>query len=111
MAASLTLTGDAGPTGATALAVPSVSMIERQDVACVSGNPATRERKERFLKGDDGVFLTAACRLVESQLMRHGLDWLTDEQIDDLVSDLVASERFVTRLRIQNRKLLQGSAA
>lgn len=39
MAAVTTLTGDAGLTGATALAVPSVSMIERQDVACVSGNP------------------------------------------------------------------------
>lgn len=40
MAASLSLTGDAGLSGSTALAVPSVSMIERQDVACVSGNPA-----------------------------------------------------------------------
>ena len=40
MAASLTHTGDVGLTGATALAVPSVSMNEWQDVACVSGNPA-----------------------------------------------------------------------
>lgn len=40
MAASTTLTGDVGLTGATALAVPSVSMNERQDVACVSGSPA-----------------------------------------------------------------------
>jgi len=66
---------------------------------------ATRERKERFLKGDDGVFLTAACRLIESRLMRHGLDWLTDEQLDEITSDLVASELVVSRLRIQNRKL------
>lgn len=38
MEAVTTLTGDAGLTGATALAVPSVSMNERQDVACVSGS-------------------------------------------------------------------------
>ena len=37
MAASTTLAGDAGLTGAIALAVPSVSMIEHHDGACVSG--------------------------------------------------------------------------
>lgn len=34
-----TLTGDAGLAGASSLAAPSVSMTERQDGACVSGNP------------------------------------------------------------------------
>lgn len=105
-----TITGDAGQQGAKSLALPAVSANERQDGARVSGNTATRERKERFLKGDDGVFLTAACRLVESRLMRHGLEWLTDDQLDEIVSDLVASERFVSRLRIQNRNALRSAS-
>lgn len=49
MAASTTLTGDAGLMGATALAVPSVSSTERQDVACVSGNPILLESFNQWI--------------------------------------------------------------
>jgi hypothetical protein len=72
---------------------------------------ASRERKERFIKSFGDLPMTTAISEVTRHLLRHGLSWLTDEQISDMTSSKVDSARFSQRLRLRNRKTMNGSAA
>ena len=67
-----TLTGDAGLTGATSLALPSVSMNERQDGACVSGNPKQLDGFNFWI----GLALRDLARLPGSDRPRIRRAWL-----------------------------------
>jgi hypothetical protein len=72
---------------------------------------ASRERKERFIKSFGDLPMTTAISEVTKHLLRHGLSWLTDEQISDVTSSRLDSARISQRLRIRNRKVLSGRAA
>jgi hypothetical protein len=72
--------------------------------------PATRERKERFIKSFDGVYGQTIRDRAVACIVRNGWSWLTDEQIDDITADLVSDARFTQRLNIRNHKILKGAA-
>lgn len=72
--------------------------------------PATRERKERFIKSFEGAAVRDAAMLVDRRLSRHGLSWLTDEQLDEITADLVSDARFSQTLRIRNRNALRRAS-
>ena len=65
----------------------------------------TRERKLDFI-GDKYCLY----RAVDTMLMRKGTDWLTDEQLEDLVrmvlADRRSSDRFNRRNRERSRKIM-----
>lgn len=64
----------------------------------------TRERKLKFLK-DGGTSLQ---RRVLTMLSKHGADWLTDDQIDDLYrAEALAWER-TQRMNAENRERAQS---
>ena len=71
---------------------------------------ATRERKERFIESFKDVPFRDAEALVEKRFRRHGLSWLTDEQLAQITADLVDDARFSQRLRIRNRAVLRRAS-
>lgn len=71
--------------------------------------PASRERKERFLN-IGGNARQIAVRAISARILREGLDWLTDEQLTDIASDILAEERARCRRNIRNRKIIRGAA-
>lgn len=65
---------------------------------------ATRDKKQDWL---EGLQFVNDCRpkfLIETMLARHGLSWLTDEQIDDLTSEAVSTLRERHRRNRKNRR-------
>ena len=62
---------------------------------------ATRERKLKFI--DEFGKLTMLT-LLEHAFIRRGPDWLTDEQIDDLVRYQIMDYRAAQRRNRQNRR-------
>lgn len=71
--------------------------------------PASRERKERFLNVG-GNARQIAIAAIRARIRREGLDWLTDEQLTDITSDILADERARCRLNIRNRMIIRGAA-
>lgn len=62
---------------------------------------ATRERKIEFMESFGGRYtLTEA---VTESFRRNGPDWLTDEQLDEIVRARIADWRFTERLNRENR--------
>jgi len=60
---------------------------------------ATRERKLKFLK-DCGLDLRKG---VAEMISQHGEDWLTDDQIDDIVRDEIDNWKRAQRMNRWNR--------
>lgn len=67
---------------------------------------STRERKEQFINsfGD-----RAALDAVKTMISRHGLIWLTDEQINDITSDMAYDVMATTKHTIRNRPIYRQS--
>jgi hypothetical protein len=63
---------------------------------------ATRERKLAFMREIDTFALRNA---VEAAFVRNGPDWLTNEQLDEIVSHQVRRQRWTQRHNRENRKL------
>ena len=64
---------------------------------------ASRERQERFMRSFGNGRDEIAKEAVE-MIRQHGPSWLTDEQMDQIVSHTVSSWRFTQRINIRNRK-------
>jgi hypothetical protein len=62
---------------------------------------ATREKQERFVNSFGLVVVRSS---VCEMLRRHGLAWLTDEQMAEVVSDIADDARRTNRLNIRNRR-------
>lgn len=71
--------------------------------------PATRERQERFAETFDGVQALDWRASVDRFLSREGMSWLTDEQMEEIVSDMVGHARVSQKLRMRNRKILRAA--
>ena len=63
---------------------------------------APRERQERFMN-DFGRKGQATAEAAIEMLRKHGTAWLTDEQMDQIVSWQVRRWRFAERLSRRNR--------
>jgi hypothetical protein len=63
---------------------------------------SSRERKERFMRDFGSCALRQA---VVAAFDRLGADWLTDEQLDDIVRRQVDDWRLTQRLNLRNRAL------
>ncbi len=62
---------------------------------------ATREKQERFM---DSFGRSETVNQVALFLRRHGPSWLTDEQMDQVVSNTVSEARFTNRIKRRNRR-------
>jgi hypothetical protein len=71
---------------------------------------STRERQERFIKSFDRHPGSTLDDALGKLLSRHGWAWLTDEQIEEIASEVVDSARFSQRLRVRNRAALRRAA-
>lgn len=63
--------------------------------------PVSRDKKIRFVN-EFGPF--ALMKAVEAAFRRSGPDWLTDEQLDEIVSQQVADWRSTRRRNRQSRE-------
>lgn len=70
----------------------------------------TRERKECFAMTYDGVRGLDWRESVDRFLSRQGISWLTDEQVEEITSDMVSHARFSQRLRVRNRNARRSAA-
>ncbi|MCV9940958.1 hypothetical protein OIU35_31795 [Boseaceae bacterium BT-24-1] len=72
----------------------------------------TRDRKDRFLRSfdADSRSMKTAITAISERIYRDGLDWLTDEQLDQITSDVLQNYRFSQRLMIRNRNLLRRAS-
>lgn len=68
---------------------------------------ATRERKLKFLK-DGGLDLRNG---VAEMISLHGADWLTDDQIIDIVRDQIDNWKRTQRMNRQNREIASARRA
>ena len=67
---------------------------------------ATRERRERFIDDHDSMFAPAFHKALKRCMDRAGgLSFFTDEQIEQIVSDMVAAERASHSHKIRERSL------
>lgn len=74
--------------------------------------PSTRQRQERFIREFEYAPHNRSVEdYISRRLGRHGLSWLTDEQIADIASDMVERERLSHGLLIRNRIALTRAAA
>ncbi len=71
---------------------------------------ATRERQERFIKDFNGVQGLDWSAALDRLLARHGLSFFTDEQVEDITSEMVERARFSQRLTIRNRAILRRAS-
>lgn len=56
--------------------------------------PATRQRRERFIEDHDSMFAPEFHKALKRVMDRHrGLSFFTDDQIEEIVSEMVATER------------------
>lgn len=67
----------------------------------------TRERKLKFLKDGNLSLLLG----VTEMIAQRGVDWLTDEQIADIVRDQISNLRRVQRMNRQNREVASARRA
>lgn len=66
--------------------------------------PATRERRERFIEDHDSMFAPAFHKALKRVMDRAGgLSWFTDDQIEEIVSDMAATERWSHSHMIRER--------
>lgn len=74
--------------------------------------PTTRERQERFLRSFDAHKspLRTAITAISERIYRDGLDWLTDEQLTEITSDVVESAMSANRRMVRNRAILRRAA-
>lgn len=63
--------------------------------------PVSRTKKIRFIN-EFGTF--ALMKAVEAAFIRNGPDWLTDEQLDEIVTQQVKDRRRQQRWNRQNRE-------
>lgn len=72
----------------------------------------TRERKERFLRSFDANKspLRTAITAISERIYRHGLDWLTDEQLTEITSDVVENAMSAHRRTMRNRNALRRAS-
>lgn len=71
---------------------------------------ATRQRQERFAKSFNGVQGLDWSAALDRLLAERGLSFFTDEQMDELASEMVRRARFSQRIRARNRIALQRAA-
>ncbi|MBA4220191.1 MAG: hypothetical protein C0458_05615 [Methylobacterium sp.] len=71
---------------------------------------ATRQRQERFAKSFDGVQGLDWSAALDRLLAQRGLSFFTDEQMEDIASEMVRRARFSQRLRVRNRIALRRAA-
>ena len=67
----------------------------------------TRARKISFIEGFGTRALSEA---VAAAFQRHGTDWLTDEQLEEITSRQLADFRSTARRHRQNRAILRDQA-
>ncbi|HEY5797675.1 MAG TPA: hypothetical protein VIU82_21945 [Bosea sp. (in: a-proteobacteria)] len=66
--------------------------------------PATRDRKERFVQSFGDGF---GAQAVAAMVRRHGLAWLTNDQVDEIVSDTIDAAKSRARSVIRNRRIIR----
>ena len=66
---------------------------------------ATRGKKERWLHEIDHLSDCNTIKLIKEEVRHWGMDWLTDEQVDDLVSSAVSKRRATNHRQIENRRV------
>lgn len=73
---------------------------------------ATRERQERFLRSFDAHKspLRTAITAISERIYRDGLDWLTDEQLAGITSDVVENVISANRRMVRNRAILRRAS-
>lgn len=71
---------------------------------------ATRQRQERFAKSFNGVQGLDWSAALDRVLAERGLSFFTDEQMDELASEMVRRARFSQRVRVRNRIALRRAA-
>ncbi len=70
----------------------------------------TRARKAKFLASFDSLPGSTVQAAVASCLRRYGINWLTDEQLAEITSDVAGDARFSHGFKIRNRRLLRRVA-
>ncbi len=70
--------------------------------------PVSRMKKIRFVN-EFGTF--ALMKAVEAAFIRNGPDWLTDVQLDEIVSQQVRYRRRQQRWNRQNREFARRAAS
>ena len=68
---------------------------------------STRERKIRFIQGFGAYALH---RAVEQAFRQNGPDWLTDEQLDEIVHAQVADYRATQHRNMRNRAIARKAS-
>jgi hypothetical protein len=68
----------------------------------------TRERKIKFINSFGHNAMRTA---VTEAYCRNGVDWLTDEQLDEIVRDQISNWKFTKRLNRRNREINRRSSA
>ena len=68
----------------------------------------SRTRKIRFIN-EFGTF--ALMKAVAAAFERNGPDWLTDEQLDEIVRQQVKDWRATARMNRRNRELVRRAAS
>jgi len=78
----------------------------------IHAKPATRERQERFLRSFDAHKspLKTAITAISERIYRDGLDWLTDEQLTEITSDVVENALSANRRMVRNRNVLRRAS-
>lgn len=71
---------------------------------------ATRLRQERFAKSFNGLQGLDWSAALDRLLAERGLSFFTDEQMDELASEMVRRARFSQRIRVRNRIALKRAA-
>ncbi|WP_029073543.1 hypothetical protein [Kaistia adipata] len=69
---------------------------------------ASRKRQVEFMRSFGDSALTDA---VAAMIRRHGPDWLTDEQLSEVVSKQVADARWTARNTRRNRRIASDRKA
>lgn len=66
--------------------------------------PATRERRERFIADHDTMFAPAFHKALKRVMDRHrGLSFFTDGQIEEIVAEMVDTERRSHSFKVKER--------
>ncbi|MEZ2410505.1 hypothetical protein AB6806_27290 [Bosea sp. RCC_152_1] len=73
---------------------------------------ASRDRKDRFLRSFDAHKspLRTAITAISERIYRDGLDWLTDEQLTEITSDVAENAISANRRMVRNRAILRRAS-
>lgn len=73
---------------------------------------ATRERQERFLRSFDShrTPMATAITAISERIYRDGLDWLSDEQMTAITSDVADQAMSANRRMVRNRAILRRAS-